>query len=264
MRTKWKLISGASLLGLAAASLWGARLRPAERQAPAEDEQRARNEHGFFSRVPNFPRSMPRYMAADYWLASRALAGERRTRALIFDCGAGSLMLELVRQQPGLVAVGVDRSAEAVAAARTTLEQAGLDVGTLVEVVYEPILPFPDNSFDLVCSSHALHRWNDPGAVLLEVNRVLKPGGRFVLFDVRRDAPALLWTAALPVPAAHASFRAAYTPQEVMGILDEVNLSHWRVSAGPAWLLIEGAQPANAGSDQKTAGLRPITNGSAA
>ena len=39
-------------------------------------------------------------------------------------------------------------------------------------------LPFDDRSFDVVACQHALHRFNDPVAVLEDMRRVLAPGGR--------------------------------------------------------------------------------------
>ena len=43
-------------------------------------------------------------------------------------------------------------------------------------------LPFPDNNFDYVYSSHCLEDFEDTKAVLKEWLRVLKPGGNMVLF----------------------------------------------------------------------------------
>ena len=58
-------------------------------------------------------------------------------------------------------------------------------------------LPFPDASLDLVVSTLSLHHWDDPGSIFDEIARVLRPGGAFLLFDLRRDlGPApwlLLW-----------------------------------------------------------------------
>lgn len=42
-------------------------------------------------------------------------------------------------------------------------------------------LEFPDDSFDLVYSYHALEHISDPGLALREMRRVLRPGGRFCI-----------------------------------------------------------------------------------
>lgn len=41
-------------------------------------------------------------------------------------------------------------------------------------------LPFDDNSFDIICSAWVMEHLENPEAVLKEIKRVLKPGGRFV------------------------------------------------------------------------------------
>ncbi|MGJ5813311.1 class I SAM-dependent methyltransferase [Paludibaculum fermentans] len=45
-------------------------------------------------------------------------------------------------------------------------------------------LPFPDGSFDLVVTRYSFHHLMDPAAVLREMIRVCRPGGRIVVNDV--------------------------------------------------------------------------------
>jgi ubiquinone/menaquinone biosynthesis C-methylase UbiE len=49
-------------------------------------------------------------------------------------------------------------------------------------------LPFASESFDLVVSSLSAHHWEDPDAGAAEIARVLRPGGRLLIYDFK-DAP---------------------------------------------------------------------------
>ena len=50
-------------------------------------------------------------------------------------------------------------------------------------------LPFPDEAFDLVMCTFSFHHYPNPGAVLLEMRRVLAPGGRLILADPTGPMP---------------------------------------------------------------------------
>jgi len=55
-------------------------------------------------------------------------------------------------------------------------------------------LPFPDGSFDTVVITFVLCSVEDPAVALAEVRRVLRPGGRLVLFEhVRGEARLARW-----------------------------------------------------------------------
>jgi len=99
------------------------------------------------------------------WLAAQA--GEH-----ILDLGCGDEQLTQRIAACGAHVVGADASAEMVAAARSRG----------VEAVQAPaeLLPYPDAQFDAVFSNAALHWVRDQDAMMAQVHRVLKPGGRFV------------------------------------------------------------------------------------
>jgi len=91
-------------------------------------------------------------------------------KILDLGCGDGQLTSRLA--STGANVTGVDASAAMVEAARAR----GVDavVGNAEQ------LPFPNATFDAVFSNAALHWVRDQDAMLAEVHRVLKPGGRFV------------------------------------------------------------------------------------
>ncbi len=97
------------------------------------------------------------------------LAPQRGETILDLGCGDGALTETLVAR--GAVVVGVDGSAEQVAAARAR----GLDA----RQADGQSLDF-DAAFDAVFSNAALHWMRRADAVIAGVWRALKPGGRFV------------------------------------------------------------------------------------
>ncbi len=97
------------------------------------------------------------------------LAPEAGERVLDLGCGDGVLTEKIAIS--GAVVVGIDTSAEQVAAARAR----GLDV----HVADATRLAF-DSEFDAVFSNAALHWMQPPDAVVAGVWRGLRPGGRFV------------------------------------------------------------------------------------
>jgi ubiquinone/menaquinone biosynthesis C-methylase UbiE len=44
-------------------------------------------------------------------------------------------------------------------------------------------LPFPDDSFDFVCTRYSAHHWTEIRTALKEARRVLKPGGELIMID---------------------------------------------------------------------------------
>jgi trans-aconitate methyltransferase len=97
------------------------------------------------------------------------LAPKPGERILDLGCGDGVLTERLVRA--GCSVVGIDSSAEQVAAATAR----GLDarVGRAEDLGF-------DSEFDAVFSNAALHWIRDADAAAMSVYRALKPGGRFV------------------------------------------------------------------------------------
>jgi ubiquinone/menaquinone biosynthesis C-methylase UbiE len=112
--------------------------------------------------------------------------------ALDAGCGTGNYTLELARR--GIRVTGVDSSASMLKWARQKAFDYGSKVkGEGLKVEFEVAdalkLPFPDSSFDLVLSIGLLCFLNDPEKALIEMHRVLKPGGRIVIGVLNRWSP---------------------------------------------------------------------------
>lgn len=89
---------------------------------------------------------------------------------LDIGCGDGQLTLRLAAS--GAIVTGVDASAEMIAAARAR--------GVRADHASAESLPYQAGTFDAVFSNAALHWVRNHDAMMAEVHRVLKPGGRFV------------------------------------------------------------------------------------
>jgi demethylmenaquinone methyltransferase/2-methoxy-6-polyprenyl-1,4-benzoquinol methylase/phosphoethanolamine N-methyltransferase len=106
-------------------------------------------------------------------------------RVLDVGCGTGTLAIAARRLAgPAGEVHGIDPSAEMIAVAREKAAKAGVDAQFQTAVMEK--LPFPDEHFDLVLSSLMLHHLpaDVKRAGFAEVNRVLKPGGRFLAVDL--------------------------------------------------------------------------------
>lgn len=90
----------------------------------------------------------------------------------ILDLGCGDGQLTRRIAAVGAHVVGVDLSPEMLAAARSR--------GIEAREASAESLPFADRSFDAVFSNAVLHWVRGQDAMMAEVRRVLKPGGRFV------------------------------------------------------------------------------------
>ena len=99
------------------------------------------------------------------WLDAKA--GE-----CILDLGCGDGQLTLRVAMTGANVTAVDASPQMVAAAR--------ERGVEADQANAESLPYAEGTFDAVFSNAVLHWVRDHDAMLAEVHRVLKPGGRFV------------------------------------------------------------------------------------
>lgn len=126
---------------------------------------------------PGWKRLLQRILLLPEFLYRRLMGREilpfhGQGRLLDVGCGPGRLLQEL--REHGWEVYGVDFSPVAVERARSV----GLAVtqGDLIGAAYEKEV------FDVVLFNHSLEHMYDPVSMLREAYRILKPGGRLVLY----------------------------------------------------------------------------------
>lgn len=100
---------------------------------------------------------------------------------LDLGCGAGDALARLLQTDGTVRVTGLDRSPTIV---RSALRRNRAAVrGQRAAVVEGNIgtIPIQDEQFDRVFSIHTIYFWEDVPAVLAAIDRILKPGGSFVI-----------------------------------------------------------------------------------
>lgn len=103
-----------------------------------------------------------------------------RPQVLDLGCGTGRLLDRLAREYPDLQGTGIDWSAEMVAQAQRRNahpDRLSFQVANVND------LPFPADGFDAACCTISFLHYPDPERAIAQLDRVLKPGGRFYLAD---------------------------------------------------------------------------------
>jgi SAM-dependent methyltransferase len=115
-------------------------------------------------------------------------------RVLDVGCGHGLMLIGAAKRLTTGKAIGidlwqkVDQAGNSPDATLSNIQLEGVADRAEIQTGDARQLPFPDASFDVVVSSWALHNIYTPAErqqAVREIARVLKPGGRVALLDIR-------------------------------------------------------------------------------
>jgi len=122
------------------------------------------------------------------------------TGTKVLDVGTGPGVVAAAAAAAGALVTAVDAEPSMAEAAARNVP--GLDV----RVAVLPDLPLPDAGFDAVTGNFVIHATGDPAAVLAELRRVLRPGGRLALTCWSEPPPPVLGIAREAIDAAGVSW----------------------------------------------------------
>jgi demethylmenaquinone methyltransferase/2-methoxy-6-polyprenyl-1,4-benzoquinol methylase len=127
------------------------------------------------------------------FLVSRIPADARRV--LDVASGTAAVAIELALAETGRTVVGIDQSAEMLAAGRERIADAGLGERIELREGRAEELPFADGEFDSLTFTYLLRYVDDVPTTLRELARVVRPGGTVAMqeFGLPRGAWRPLW-----------------------------------------------------------------------
>jgi ubiquinone/menaquinone biosynthesis C-methylase UbiE len=169
--------------------------------------------------------------------------------ALEIGPGPGYIGLEWLKRTSNTMLKGLDISPEIIKIADRNAAEYGLSDRVEYKQGSGSGIPFDDSFFDAVFTYDSLHEWSQPGETLNEIYRVLKPGGRYLISDLRRDISLLikwfLWFNTQPNeirPGLTASINAAYLEHEILAILKRTRLCDSTIEKNPFGMTIFGSK----------------------
>ncbi len=101
----------------------------------------------------------------------------------ILEIGTGKGHFALALAKRGFSFASIDISRQEQEIAMLNLRYSGLEKQAVFKIENAERLSFPDRDFDVIFSINVFHHLENPAAVLDEIIRLLRPGGKVVLAD---------------------------------------------------------------------------------
>ena len=152
-------------------------------------------------------------------------------RVLDVGCGGGLLCEPLARL--GATVTGIDASDQAITAAKAHAALSGLEITfecTSAEALLERVDGEAIQRFDAVIASEVIEHVTDPGAFLVTLAELVRPGGVVILTTLNRSARSMVVAKVLAeyvlrvLPAGTHDWRKFLTPEELSALMRDAGL----------------------------------------
>ena len=169
------------------------------------------------------------------------VAPVEKAKVLEIGPGPGWAGICLLKGRPDIRLDAIEASPDMIRVAeKNALEEGVKDRVDYRHGVVENMHMIPVPVYDLIISRESMHHWDDPQKGLMEISRVLKPGGKVYIQDHRRDIglfARFIVNVLGPLMAGNmvkywkSSIHASYTPEEVQKMIDSISGIDWHVKA---------------------------------
>jgi ubiquinone/menaquinone biosynthesis C-methylase UbiE len=182
------------------------------------------------------------YMMPEYKFFVRKVLknGIRSGRVLDIGTGSGLLAIELAKARGcDFNIIALDISENMIKRARENARHAGVEDRIQFLVATAALLPFSNDSFDLVISYASLHHWFRPVDVFNEVSRIKNGTGYAIIRDNKRVYQNPLWRIGIWIISRFMNKRhrenwpkviqASYTIPEIREILRQSQIEDYHI-----------------------------------
>ena len=165
-----------------------------------------------------------------------------RAHILDIGCGTGLAAAQFAEDVPQGRVLGIDPAEEMIRVANGRAEGAA-NLSFALGCGHD--IPADDDSFDLAFSTISFHHWTRPAESIVEIARVLRPGGRVCILDMCRSNLIMMANDWLSRRFERAHFGIA-TPSQMGGWLTAAGFKQVCVTRPRMFLMLaDGRLPAD-------------------
>ena len=128
------------------------------------------------------------------WFATDSIikSGVNKGNCLEIGPGPGYLGIDWLRKTSGTILTALEISKTMIEVAEKNCKDAGMSERAEYISGNASKMTFEDDRFDGIFTNGSLHEWEEPEKVISEIYRVLKPGAKIFIGDLKRNINPVL------------------------------------------------------------------------